>query len=357
MNNPKIEINLPHFRDNIRTIVDLCKDEGIEVAAVTKAFCAMPDLAQVYADEGCAYLADSRVENLKNLQGLGLPLMMLRLPMKSEAADVVRYADVSLNSELDTMIELDKAAKDQGKRHSIILMMDLGDLREGYYDEYELFSDIEIAQRDLHNLDFVGVGVNLTCFGGILPDRYNLLRLVTLSKFLKDRFGLKISIVSGGNSSTLHLLLDNKRVEGINQLRIGEGFLLGRETAYGQRIPGTHDDVFSLVVEIVELKTKPSIPRGIMGKNAFGEVPVFEDQGNRQVAICALGKQDVDIDKIAPLDPGIVIKGASSDHMVLDITEAAGDLKVGSEVRFSMEYGGLLSAMTSQYVGKQILDN
>ena len=55
--------------------------------------------------------------------------------MISEADKVVEYADISLNSELETIRALSKEALIKGRSHNIILMVDLGDLREGYYNE------------------------------------------------------------------------------------------------------------------------------------------------------------------------------------------------------------------------------
>lgn len=354
MRNPRIEINLERLEHNVKEIVGLCGQNGISVAGVTKAFCAMPQIASVYVKGGCRYLADSRLENLKKLKGLGLPRIMLRLPMISEAKEIVRHADISLNSEVETIRALNQAAEEQALRHQVILMMDLGDLREGFYDEYELFSAIEEI-KSMSAIDIIGVGVNLTCYGGVIPDEYNLFRLVTIAGYIRRKYGIETEIISGGNSSSLHLLLDHKMVEGINHLRIGEAFLLGRETAYGSRIPNTLNRVFTLSAEIIELKDKPTMPTGLLGRNAFGEEPHFNDRGIRKVAICAIGKQDVDTLKLLPLDTDIIIIGASSDHIVLDLTDSEETYKVGSEVRFDLTYGGILSAMTSEYVGKEFI--
>lgn len=355
MRNPRIEIDLEKLKLNVETIVGLCKSHGISVAGVTKVFGGDPEIARAYVEGGCKYLADSRVENLEKLKGLGLPRMMLRLPMLSEVSEIVRHSDISLNSELATIRALNQACEEQGIRHRVILMMDLGDLREGYYDEYDLFDAIEDIIKTMPRIEIAGVGVNLTCYGGIIPDEYNLFRLVTIGKYIKKKYKLDLELISGGNSSSLHLLLDDEMVDGINNLRIGEAFLLGRETAYGDRIPGTTNQIFQLVAEIIELKSKPTIPKGVAGKNAFGDSPEFEDRGIRKLAICAIGRQDVDVSKLTPLDEDITIMGASSDHIVLDLTETHSRYEMGSEVRFNMTYGGILSSMTSPYVHKKIV--
>ena len=352
--NPRVEVKLNKLKQNVQQIVGLCEGKGISVAGVTKCFCALPEIAQVYVDGGCKFLADSRLENLEKLKDFDLPRMMLRLPMISKAAETVRHAEISLNSEVETIRALNQAAQVQGITHQIILMDDLGDLREGFYYEKKLYASLEEI-LEFKSIQVIGIGVNLTCFGGVIPDEDNLSRLVTIKEQIKSKYNLDLELISGGNSSSLHLVLEDALVDGINNLRIGEAFLLGRETAYGENIPGTEKDVFTLVAEIIELKDKPTMPTGKIGKNAFGETPEFEDLGIRKSAICAIGQQDVDPGDLTPEDPGVQIKGASSDHLVLDLTDSKLDYQVGSEIRFNMNYGSILSTMTSPYVNKELI--
>ena len=354
MKYPLLEIDYEKLVENVRVINGIAQSKNIEIAGVTKVFCAIPEIAQAYVDGGLDFLADSRIKNLKRLRDINCRKMMIRLPMISEADDVVTYSDMSLNSEIATVRALNKAAEKAGKIHDVIIMQDLGDLREGYYDEYELFHDVEEI-ISMKNIRMAGVGVNLTCFGGVIPDEYNIFRLVSMAKYLKTKYNLNISMVSGGNSSSLHMLIRDELVEGVTNLRIGEAFVLGRETAYGERIEGTNQDVFKLKLEIIEVKKKPTVPKGILGKNAFGEIPIFEDRGMRRVAICAIGKQDLDISKITPLDDKIRILGGSSDHLVLDLTDSETTYQVGDILEFGLSYGGLLGAMSSQYVTKLLI--
>lgn len=356
MKNPRVEINLVKLRQNVEQIVALCASRGISVAGVTKSFCALNEITQVFVDGGCKYLAESRLENLKKLEAFGLPRMMLRLPMISEAAEIVRHAEISLNSEVETIRALNQAARALGIIHQIIIMVDLGDLREGFYSENKLYDALEKIM-EFQSIKVIGVGVNLTCFGGVIPDQENLSRLVSIGEHIKANYGLELELISGGNSSSLHLLQEGGMVKGVNNLRIGEAFLLGRETAYGREVPGTHEDGFTLVAEVIELKEKPTVPKGTIGRNAFGETPAFEDMGVRLSAICAIGKQDVDPDDLTPRDEGIIIKGASSDHIVLDLTDSKETYQVGSEICFDMSYGALLSTMTSPYVHKEFIQD
>lgn len=352
--NPKVEVNLVKLKENVNIINKSCRDRGIEIAAVTKVFCAMDEISELFYDAGVKYLADSRLDNLKKLEKFNCPKIMLRLPMISEVEDLVKYADISLNSELETVKALNKAAKKVNKVHGVIYMVDLGDLREGFIEVNDLYGVIE-ETKDLENIRIIGIGTNLTCYGGVIPDENNLGKLGEISKEIKKRFSLDLKLVSGGNSSSLHLLDSNKMPEGINNLRLGESLVLGRETAYGKNIPGCHQDAFTLKAEIIEMKVKPTVPIGNIGKNAFGEVPTFVDRGKRKVAILGIGKQDVDIESLLPHDDKLIILGASSDHMIVDINDSNEDYKLGSTISFNLTYGGILKTMTSSYVQKEFI--
>lgn len=351
MSYPKIKVSLDKIKQNVLTLVEMCRENGIEVAGVTKVFCANPEIAEIYIKGGVSFLADSRIQNLKKLDHIDIRKMMLRLPMISEAEEVVRYADISLNSEIDTLRELSKKALEQKRVHEIILMVDLGDLREGYFKEDELMNAVEEVIL-LEGLDLVGLGTNMTCYGAIIPKTENLDRLMELKEKIEKKYAVNLDIISGGNSSSIYLL-EKENIK-INNLRLGESLVLGKETSYGEQIEGTTDDAFMLEVEVIETKEKPSIPIGEIGKDAFGKTPTFTDRGIRKRSICAIGQQDIDLDGMTPIDEGIKILGASSDHLILDTTDSKWDYAIGDTVKFKLSYGGILRAMTSSYVDKEI---
>lgn len=350
---PRLEVDIQKIRHNTKTLTELCKKYGIDVAGVTKVFCGIPEIADALVDGGVAMLADSRIENLRKLQNFHLPKLLLRLPMVSQAREVVKYADISLNSELKTIEKLSEAAKELGKIHHILLMVDLGDLREGVWKDHVMDTVEEILKFD--HVHLIGIGTNLTCYGGVIPNKDNLGVLADLAQAIEAKFNISLSIVSGGNSSSLYLLEKGEMPAKINHLRLGESIVLGRETAFGNAIPNTYQDAFTLVAEIVELKEKPSVPIGEIGMDAFGNQPVFEDKGIRKRAILAIGRQDVSVQNLIPIDPNITIFGASSDHLIVDVTDCKKNYRVGDEVKFHVEYGALLQLMTSEYIYKKIL--
>lgn len=349
MGYPRVEVDLNKLEHNVKYIVNKCNSKGIKVAGVTKVFCGDPKIAKAYVDGGVSFLADSRIENLKKLKDFDIPKILLRLPMQSEAEDIVEYADISLNSEMDTIKILSKKAVDAGKVHKIILMIDLGDLREGYFKEEEIYEAVEEILK-LKGIKLEGIGTNLTCYGGIIPREDNVGKLIKVAEKIKNNYNIDLEIISGGNSSSLHLIFNDNMPEGINQLRLGESLVLGRETAFGDRIEDTFDDAFTIVVEAIELKEKPSIPIGEIGMDAFGNKPTFTDRGIRKRMICAIGKQDIDLENIVPVDDDLIILGGSSDHLILDVTNSKIDYSVGDKIRFKLDYGGILSSTTSEYV-------
>ncbi len=332
---PKLIIDTLKLEENTRHIVDMF---DFPIMGVTKAFCAIPEVVAAMIKGGIAYVADSRIENLMKIE-TNLPKVLLRLPMISQLDLVVKEADMVLISELETIVKMNESAKKINKTMEIILMFDLGDLREGvWYKKDKSFVKEILA---LPNIDLVGIGANLTCFGGIIPTEHHTEMLESIKDEL-TLMGANIRIVSGGNSSSLHL----KNFGVINNLRIGEAILLARETAFANNIDAMHNDCFVLEAEVIEAGLKPSMPIGDVGVDAFGNVPVFEDVGDIDRAIIAIGKQDVDISSL--IFDGEVL-GASSDHLMV-----SGKYKVGEIVRFKLGYGGLLSTATSPYVKKEV---
>ena len=347
--NPRLEINLEKLRHNAISIYQLCDAKGIEIVGITKGFTAIPEVAQLMVDAGIKILGDSRLENIQALQAAGIKtqMMLIRLPLLSEVDLVVAMLDCSLNSELSTIIKLSAAAIKRNKIHDIILMVDLGDLREGILPEDTL--NTVKAVLPLKGIRLKGLGVNLNCVSGIEPTFENLTELVSLSAMIEKEIGIKLEIVSGGSTSSLALLVDQSIPEGINQLRIGEGILLGHSDIF-TNLKETFQDSFILTAEIIELKQKETTPRGSMVRDSFGEIPKFKARGIRKRAILAIGKQDVYPEHLVPLDKNITILAASSDHLVIDVTDSATIFRVGDEIQVIPTYPGILSSTTSKYV-------
>ena len=278
--------------------------------------------------------------------------MLIRSPMLSETEQTAAIVDISLNTEITVIQSLNDFAGRYNKRHAIILMIELGELREGI-----LPSQIDEYVKKIlkmQNIKLAGIGVNLACLSGIKPTEENMGELCSIARQIEEKHGIQLELVSGGNSSNYLWSRDIKDAGMINHMRIGESILLGTEPISKSRIPGLFGDCFMLQAEIIECKEKPFMPRGEITFNAFGEVPVFEDQGLMNRAIAAIGRQDVDPDGIIPADEGIQIIGMTSDHLILNAGKRK--LKVGDILEFRLDYKALLCLMTSPYVEKNYLD-
>ncbi len=352
MRNPRFEIDLNKIFHNVQTIVDACRQDRIDVVGVTKAVCASPEITRLLLAAGVKRLADSRLQNVIKLRKAGIKceIGLLRIPMISEAYEAVQFSDFSYHSELKVIEAFDRAAKELKKVHRIILMIEMGDLREGILPE-ELEKTAKRIQQ-MRNIQLSGLAMNVGCYGGVLPTFKNTSRLVSLCDEISQRCNIHLPVISGGSTSTLKLMEQGKLALGVNEIRVGEGIYLGTGASAGGTIPGAHTDAFRLVTEIVELKEKPSVPMGVINKDAFGRVPYFTDKGIRKRAIVAIGRQDVATDGLLPLEQGMEIVGESSDHLIVDVTECKRDWLVGDEVEFLPNYGGLLALMTSPYVKK-----
>ncbi|NLB49974.1 MAG: alanine/ornithine racemase family PLP-dependent enzyme [Clostridiaceae bacterium] len=350
---PELLIDRAKLKHNVATLLNMAALSGIQLHFVTKCLCAWRPAVEAMHEAGAEYFADSRIENLASIQDLGLSRMLVRIPMISQAMDTVRYADLSLNSDLRVIESLSDAALALDTEHGVILMVELGDLREGFMPEEIL----EVASRvlNLRGVWLAGIGANFNCYGGVIPEEKQLEELVSMAQAIRDRFDIPLPIVSGGNSGSLYLLKEGRMPKGITHLRIGEGYLTGVETSYRRPIGDMFEDVFRIRAEIVELRRKPSVPIGKIGPNSFNEIPVFEDEGNLRRAILAIGEQDARCDTLTPQEANIRFLGASSDHMILDLSLALRDFKVGDLLEFAPDYAALLRAMTSPYVTKILI--
>jgi predicted amino acid racemase len=279
--------------------------------------------------------------------------LLLRLPPLSGAEEVVESVDLSLNSELSVLSALSDAAWHRGRVHLAILMVDLGDLREGIWPD-DLIAFVREA-AGLPGIRIRGLGTNLSCLGGVIPSEENMTRLVRLAEAVEAELGMRLRWVSGANSSGLGLIAAGKMPGRVNHARIGEAILLGRETVHRHPWPGTFQDAFVLHAEVLELKRKPSLPVGERSQDAFGHLTTFEDRGDRDRALLNVGREDVCLEGLLPADDRLRILGGSSGYLVLDVTGAAGDIRVGDELRFTVDYGALVAAMTSEYVKKHLL--
>lgn len=354
MQTPFIKINLKKIEHNARTIVNLCKKNGITVAGVTKGTLGMPEVAQAMIRGGVTWIGESRLNNIERLRenNINVPFLLMRSPHLSEIERVVSLTDISLNTEYQIIEALSEASLKKEVVHKIIIMVDLGGLREGIWPD-ELLPLVKEVIR-LKGIKLIGLGMNLTDLNGTIPTYENNKQLVDLAEEVEGKFNIKLEYLSAGNSSSLNLLASGEIPSRINHFRIGEGILLGRETIYREIWPDTYQDAFVLSAEIIEKKLKPSVPIGEIGQDAFGNIPSVEDKGMIVRSILNIGRQDMNVDGLDPKDSGVEILGATSDHLLIDSTGNP-NLNIGDILSFDLNYAALVAAMTSPFVKKVIL--
>lgn len=351
---PQLRVNIANLCSNLQHVVDLAEPYGIKITAVIKGFNSLVPCCPSLMKTGCLNLGASRIEHLKAIKefDVSIPTELVRIPMLSEAADVIRYADTSLVSECATIRRLSECAAAAGKVHKVIIMKDIGDLREGFIDEDELKHACALAES-LPGIFLYGIGANFGCYGSVCPTEKNLSELAESAFAVEKIIGRTLDIVSGGETSSLPVMLRGEMPEKINNLRTGISLITEARYAWDEDFPDRKVP-FILRAEIVELKNKPTMPIGEQTAASMNEVRNYVDLGIRKRAIVALGHQDLGNiqTNLIPVDPKIRIWGASSDHTMLDLEDCDKAYKIGDTVDFYVNYPGCLFSSMSPTVKK-----
>ncbi len=352
---PNLEVNLDAIETNSRVLNKVCAHYGIETAGVIKFSDGQIPIAKAYAAGGCKQIAVSRAAHLRNIkQALpGAETLLTRAPGASDLEAAARWADLILFTEGDGLRALDAEAARWHTRPGVLLMLDVGDLREGVDSIAELTELAKLCER-LPNLELRGVGTNHACLNGVLPTHENLSFLVDGAKAVEHAIGRKLDILSGGSSINLLLLKDgkNEMPPEINHLRVGGSIAnpMNIRLARGVSFPGMREDSVLLTAEVIEIHEKASAPKGTT-KNWSGQIVHREDKGRRMRAILALGSQDVgDAGMLIPIDAGAEIVGCSSDHTVVDVTDTGREWRYGDKMTFHVRYTNMLYAFSGRHV-------
>lgn len=343
---PKLIYNLTKLLSNANNIADLCHRKGIKVAGVYKVTCGNLKIAETLDKSDVDHIASSHIEHLKACKEAGLkkPTMLVRIPARTELDVAVKYVDILMASKLEMMELLNTEAKKQNKIQNVLVMTDIGDLREGYWDKTRLAADCEYVEKNLHNLHLIGVGTNVGCYGSVEATPKKLQELVHAAEMVEKKIGRELEIISGGATSSLPRLYQNNMPPRINHLRIGEMIFIAPdlEIFYGMNINNLYNDVVTLKAELVEYKIKPTHPVGALTIDAFGNKQKYVDRGRRKRGLLAVGKLDYyDTDKIIPMDKNVEIIGGSSDYTIIDLQDYKEELYYGKVFTFRMVYMGL----------------
>jgi len=343
---PVLEVDLKKLETNARNIRRHCNECGIALCSVMKGFMALPKMVDAVLRAGCDQVGTSRLSQIRSMMDRGIkgPFMLLRIPQMCEIEECAQIADYSLHSEVCALDALNEACSRIGKHRKVVIMFDLGDLREGFWDQNEGIAAAVHVENDLDWLELAGVGVNLGCYGSIKPTVEKMNDLIAIAEKVEALIGRKLEIVSGGASTSYALVDKGVMPKGINHLRIGEEISCGVEIPYLDEV-FVPDDISNTVLtfkaQICELKVKPTRPVGELYRDAFRLKPDFPDLGNRLRAVAAFGRADIaDFSYLERGPEGVTIWGGSSDHALLDVEDYKGDLKVGDVFAWHPTYAG-----------------
>lgn len=356
---PRLVCDLKILRKNTQEVMARARAAGIQVAAVIKGCGGLAPVAKIFQEEGCRWIATSRLEQFRRLreEGVTLPGMMIRIPMLSELPEMIGLCEVSLMSDLTVLRAANAEAGRQNLVHSVILMKDLGDLREGFWEMEDLIEAARYVEAAPH-LHLLGTGTNLGCYGSVACTPAKMQELVDVHHEVEKAVGRKLEIISGADTTAFPRVLDGTMPAEINSMRLGEVLTIGKDLPllYDTPTPFLRDDAWHLAAEVVEVQTKASHPIGELCVDAFGHKPVYEDIGMRRKALLAVGRADyADPGELICTTPGVRVIGASFDHTILDVTDAETPVKVGDILTFAIRYTGIVYATMGSSVAVEYI--
>jgi ornithine racemase len=354
-----VKLYRSELRHNYRFLDTLFKENGVKWGITTKLLCGSRGFLEEVINLGIGEVHDSRISNLRVIKEIDPETITIYIkpPPRDAIPDVVKYADISLNTELSTLHELSDEAVKQGRIHKVIIMIEMGDLREGVMREDLLNFYEKVFQ--LPGIEVVGLGTNLNCLHGVMPDGDKLIQLALYKQIIELRFKKDIPLVSGGTTVTIPLLLRNQLPVGVNHFRVGEALFFGKNLFTDGVIDGMSDQVMELYTQIIEISEKPLVPMGELGVNPQGKTSEIaeDDYGKTSYrAIIDIGVLDIQPDYLIPVNEDIKILDASSDMLILDVGSNAKGYKVGDMIRFKLKYMGALGLMSSDYIEKRIAE-
>ncbi len=317
-----IKLYQDRLRQNYEVLDEMMQAEGKEWAVVSKLLCGNEAFLRVLLDLGVKEVCDSRIANLKTIKQLkpDVQTVFIVPPGKRDIQNVVRYADISFNTESEIIRLLSEEAGRQGKTHKVVIMIELGDLREGIMGDHLI--DFYGSIFDLPNIEVTALGSNFNCLHGVMPSQDKLIQLALYKQLIEATFNQKIPYLTGGASVVLPLLQQKQVPAMINHFRIGETLYFGNNIWNDEPMPGMRQDVVELYAEILEITKKPKVPIGILAANPSGnEMEIDEaDFGKESYrAILDVGLLDMAPKYLLPDDQELEVIEASSDMLVIDL--------------------------------------
>ena len=355
------------IQDNIKYLSAYFDSHNIDWSLITKVFSGDKEfLKHVLTDEiiqEIDSIGDSRLTSLKNLKEVNpkMRTIYIKPPAKMYAEEVVKYADISLNSSYSTIVALDKAAKKSNKVHKVIIMVELGELREGV-KRTELMNFYE-SVFELPNIEVIGIGSNLGCMYGVEPSYDKLLQLSLYEELISVKFNKDLKYVSGGTSITLPLIENKTIPKDINHFRVGEAVFFGISPLDNERFKGLSIDTFQFCANIIELEEKKVVPEGIISHGNVGQSVDFNQEDINETSMKAIldfGLLDVDQNDIEFVDKDLEYVGITSDMLVIDLVsnktkDGKKKYSIGDKIYFKPNYMAVARLLNSKFIDKRFV--
>ena len=357
-------IHTDKIKNNIKYLSRYFIEHKIKWSLITKVFSGDKDfLRNILTDDVIQMInsiGDSRLTSLKNLKEVNSEMrtIYIKPPAKMYADEVVKYADISLNSSYTTINALNEAAKKANKIHEIVIMIELGELREGV-QRSEIMNFYEKV-FNLSNIEVIGIGSNLGCMYGVEPTYDKLLQLSLYKELISAKFKKKLDLISGGTSITLPMLENNTVPKDINHFRVGEAAFFGVSPLTNEKFKELNTDTFEFTANIIELEEKKLVPEGVISDANIGHTADYDEKDINETsfkAILDFGLLDVDKEDIDAIDKEIDFVGITSDMLVIDIgtnktNKGEKKYKIGDKVHFKPNYMAVARLLNSKFIEK-----
>ena len=313
------------------------------------------------AMSGVHSVGDARLSSLKTMKQIrpDLVTMYIKPPAIRNVESVVKYADISLNTYYKTIHALNDAARKQDKIHKIIIMVELGELREGIIRDHIL--NFYESVFELPNIEVIGLGTNLGCMYGVEPSFDKLIQLCLFEELIKAKFHTELPFISGGSSINLPFIARKKMPARVNHLRVGEAAFLGTSPYNNKKFKNLSVDAFEFRGEVIEFYRKENEPDGIISDAAIGhtaeeEIARSQTDNMSYKAVVDFGLLDVSIEDLTPKDKAVKFVGTTSDMTVFAVDVPKGKkpkYRVGGTIKFKLSYMGVARLMNSKFVTKR----
>lgn len=361
----ELYINTKTILENIRKLDNYLKQNDIKWTLVSKILSGNREVLEIILNspdiKNCHSIGDSRLSNLKVIKSLRpeIVTMYIKLPSITSAHSVVKYADISLNSSYHTIEALNREAVAQNKIHKVIVMVEMGELREGVIRDKLL--KFYGSVFDLCNIEIIGLGTNLGCMYGVEPTYDKLIQLSLYKQLLEIKFDRTLELISGGSSITLPLIGKKRIPPNVNHFRIGEAAFMGKSPLNNRKFRNLSTSAFEFKANIIEMELKEGVPDGIIGEGNVGHAEEIEETENileQYRIILDFGLVDVDNTNLRIKDEKLSFSGTTSDMTVLNFNKSEKSTrniyKHGKKVAFKPDYMAVARLMNSGFITKVV---